>query len=85
LKYSWRSPFLADQQSISGSSVFAIAVAEQSLLSQDVPSAGLPNRSPANAPCQRFTQQPLRQSRVGFPLPWKLAARRLFETWLISP
>ena len=49
-KHSWRCPFLADQQSIGDSWEFASAVVEQSLLSDDVPSAASQGRSRASAP-----------------------------------
>src|SRR6266446_8048455 len=49
-KHSWRCPFLADRQSIGDSWEFASAVVEQSLLSDDVPSAASQGRSRASAP-----------------------------------
>ena len=50
LKHNSHCPFVADQQSIGDSSVFAGAKAEQFLLSGGVPSAALQGQSRASAP-----------------------------------
>src|SRR6266516_2340926 len=50
LRHSWHSQFLADRQSIDGSSAFAGAVAGQSLLSHGVPSAGSSGQLRSSAP-----------------------------------